>query len=437
MALIRGGLRTRLALVTMLIAALAMVAVVVLVQVYLARVAESDSTRLARARAAAVVATIARENGELVVDNDGRGTDSLTRDVWVFGPGGRLLAGSLRPGLESGLTTLGSSATADSIVVGDGTRLVSRPVRDGTRLVAVVVAGVDLAPYEDAERRGLWVSLALALVAVLAAGAAASEAARHTLRQVQHMVRNAQDWEEHDLDRRFALGPPVDEITELGRTLDHMLDRIATAMHAERRLSDEVAHELRTPLTVIRAEAELALAGADGLQEQALAAIVEATERVDGVVGSMLDAARRRHDREATVDLVALLADLPSTAAPGVELVLPIPGAAPVLAAAPGPLVLSAVAPLVDNALRHASARVEVSVLRRAERVVIVVQDDGPGVPASESGHVFRPGHRGTTGGAAGLGLAVSRRLAESVGGEVRVHHGDGGRFEIDLPAAD
>ena len=436
MALIRGGLRTRLVLVTMVIAALAMVAVVVLVQVYLAGVAESDSTRLARARADAVAGTIAVENGRVVVETDGRGTDSLDHDVWVFGPRGRLVDGDLPRGLDAEITALGGGRTAETRLVGDETRLVSRPVRTGRRLVAVVVAGVDLAPYEDAERRGLWVTLALALVAVLAAGAAAGEAARHTLRQVRQMVRNAQDWEEHDLDRRFALGEPVDEIAELGRTLDHMLDRIATAMQAERRLSDEVAHELRTPLTVIRTEAELALVGAEGAQEQALHAIVEATERVDGVVGTMLDAARRRHDSGATADVVALLHDVPLPEAPGISVLAPSAGP-PILVAAPAALVVSAVTPLLENALRHARSRVEMTVTSSAGRVLVTVHDDGPGVSLADVAQVFRPGHRGSAGGAAGLGLAVARRLVESVGGEVRARHGGGGRFEIELPEAD
>ena len=66
MALIRGGLRTRLVLVTMLIATLVMAAVVVLVQVYLARVSDADSTRLGRARADAVAGTVRVKDGRVV-----------------------------------------------------------------------------------------------------------------------------------------------------------------------------------------------------------------------------------------------------------------------------------------------------------------------------------------------------------------------------------
>ena len=93
--------------------------------------------------------------------------------------------------------------------------------------------------------------------------------------------------------------------------------------------------------------------------------------------------------------------------------------------------------PLLDNALRHARTSVSLTVEPRDGRVVLAVLDDGPGVSEQEAGEVFRPGHRGAVGGSAGLGLAVVRRLVESVGGSTRAVPGDGGRFEIELPRAD
>ena len=433
MALIPRRLTARLVLVTTAITALVAAAVIVLVQVYLGRVSDSDSTELARARADAVAGTVRVQHGHVVVLESG--ADSLDRDVWVFDASHRLVEGRLRDATASDVRSLGSGTESGSRVVDEQYRLVARPVTQGGRRVAVVVAGVDLRPYEDAETRGLWLSLVLGLLTVLAAGVAAREAAHHTLAQVGHMVRSAEDWEEHDLDQRFAMGPPVDEITELGRTLDHMLDRIAAALHAERRLSDEVAHELRTPLAVIRAEAELALTTADPAQQQSLRSIVEAAERLDGVVGAMLDAARSRHDQDASADVLGMLRTLPVATRPGVELVRPAPGPV-VRVAAPPDLVRSALSPLVDNALRHAATRVELGLDVRVGRVVLSVVDDGAGVSPEEAGRVFVPGHRGVDGGgAAGLGLAVVRRLVESVGGSVRAIPGPEGRFELELPA--
>src|SRR5207253_8023493 len=64
---------------------------------------------------------------------------------------------------------------------------------------------------------------------------------------------------EQDLDRRFGLGEPHDELTQLASTLDSLLDRLAASLRRERRFSAELSHELRTPLAKVIAEAELAL----------------------------------------------------------------------------------------------------------------------------------------------------------------------------------
>ena len=89
------------------------------------------------------------------------------------------------------------------------------------------------------------------------AGAAVLWLLRSALRPVARMTEQAAAWSEHDLDRRFGLGEPHDELTQLGATLDGLLDRIAASLRHERRFSAELSHELRTPLAKVIAEAEL------------------------------------------------------------------------------------------------------------------------------------------------------------------------------------
>ena len=81
------------------------------------------------------------------------------------------------------------------------------------------------------------------------------------------MTSRAEDWGAHDLDRRFDLGPPRDELTGLAATLDGLLDRIAASRRHEQRFAAEMAHELRTPIAGMRGRAELAL-GAEAVAEQ-------------------------------------------------------------------------------------------------------------------------------------------------------------------------
>src|SRR5204862_3054121 len=72
-------------------------------------------------------------------------------------------------------------------------------------------------------------------------------------------TEDAQAWTEHDLDHRFDVGEPHDELTHLAATFDRMLSRLAASLRREQRFSAELSHELRTPLSAIAAEAELAL----------------------------------------------------------------------------------------------------------------------------------------------------------------------------------
>jgi signal transduction histidine kinase len=94
--------------------------------------------------------------------------------------------------------------------------------------------------------------------------------------------------------------------------------------------------------------------------------------------------------------------------------------------------------PVIENACKYGRGHVRVSIARDRASVVYAVEDDGPGVAVEERERIFEPGARGLAGssnGGAGLGLALARRLAESVAGEVVAVPSHGGRFLVRLPA--
>jgi signal transduction histidine kinase len=100
-------------------------------------------------------------------------------------------------------------------------------------------------------------------------------------------------------------------------------------------------------------------------------------------------------------------------------------------------VVRRALAPLVDNARRHARSSVVIELAEEDGRVRAAVRDDGPGLDPSLGERAFEPGVRGdreSTEGA-GLGLPLARRLARSCGGDVLAGPGPGGCFVLDLPA--
>jgi signal transduction histidine kinase len=100
-------------------------------------------------------------------------------------------------------------------------------------------------------------------------------------------------------------------------------------------------------------------------------------------------------------------------------------------------VVRRALAPLVDNARRHARTGVVLEVAGDDGRVRVAVRDDGPGLDPALGERAFDPGVRGDAepGDGAGLGLPLARRLARSCGGDVLAGPGPGGCFVLELPA--
>ncbi|MGN6131864.1 MAG: sensor histidine kinase, partial [Nocardioidaceae bacterium] len=221
------------------------------------------------------------------------------------------------------------------------------------------------------------------------------------------------------------------------QTLDRMLDRITEALLAERRLTDEVAHELRTPLSVVRTEAQLALlaSGPSEPAREAMSVIVEATTRMDDSISTILAAARSTtgENQQCIVAVALTEARRRAPSRSGVTVSV-APDEAALRVAAPAEVVTATLAPIVDNAVRHARTSVELLVRADPPRVLVVVEDDGPGVSQDQAETVFTAGHTSRDGGA-GLGLALSRRLARSIGATVRAEPGDRGRFVVDLPS--
>ncbi|MET9020683.1 HAMP domain-containing sensor histidine kinase [Actinopolymorpha sp. NPDC004070] len=298
MAIKHLTLRVRLVATTTVAALVAVGVLVVGVQVLLAHVTRTESINALRDRADAAVTTVrGTPEHPRVLDVP---ADSLDQNLWIYDARGTRIDGDTpSPGLARAVASSSRVTRESSRVVSGRYRLLALPVRIRGRgpVVAVVVAGVDLTPYESFERRGLWLSLALGALIVVAAGTASWAAATYSLRRVRQMARRADEWREHDLSGRFALGPPREELTELAQTLDRMLDRISRAITTERRLTDEVAHELRTPLTAIRSEAELALLDSDvpDPTRRALVAVVDATEQMNRSISTILAVARSAH----------------------------------------------------------------------------------------------------------------------------------------------
>lgn len=443
----RLGIRRRLFLVVVATVGAALAALVFGFNVILSRTLSRDSRDLARTRAVAQLGLVATRNGRLTVKE---APDDASADayIWVFSRGSPLEHPRAGANVAAAARSLAGGGRRFLDVPKADVRLYATPVVIGGRRLGTVVAGVSLSPYEETQRLELIASLVFGVVVLGVVALAARWLLSSSLRPVRRMTRQAAEWSERNLDHRFDLGEPRDELTELAATLDGLLDRLAASLRREQRFSAELSHELRTPLARVMAESELALrrerTPAD--YREALELVNRNAARLTSTVDALVAAARYESgfDRgtadpyRVAVNAAGGCADLAS--ARGLALQVDEP-AVPIRVGVEPELGERILQPVIDNACRYGASSVRVTVDRADGAVRFTVADDGPGVARDELERIFEPGIRGSRSGAgdggAGLGLALSRRLARSVGGEVgAVAAGNGGRFVITLPRA-
>jgi signal transduction histidine kinase len=444
----RVGLRRRLLLVVLATVAIVVAGLVAGFNLVLGTTLDRNARDLVHARATAERASLRVERGHLVVGQapDNRSSDAY---VWIF-DGNRVLDGPRAPAVvDQAVRRLAVGPARYVDVPSTDTLLRAEPVVVAHRRLGTVVAGVSLGPYEETRGTALVASIIFGGLSLLLVSVVSWWLLGASLRPVVRMTRQAAAWSEHDLDHRFALGTPHDELTELAATLDGLLDRLAASLRHERRFSAELSHELRTPLARMLAQSELALRRPreEGEYQRVLELIHGNADRLSRTVDALVAAARYETsagDRgTADAESVAVGAahacgGLAESTAIRVD-VAPPPRR--VRLGLDLDLAERILQPVIENACRYGSTRVRVTVERTDSTVLYGVEDDGPGVAGDERERIFEPGVRGRAAAAngsdgAGLGLSLARRLARSVDGDIEVAPMErGSRFIVRLPA--
>lgn len=270
---------------------------------------------------------------------------------------------------------------------------------------------------------------------------------RRMLSHVREITDAASRIGHSDLSERVPTSEGNDEVGQLARTLNRMLDRIESSMHQLHTITDSLAHDLRSPLTAIRGKLEMSLEGAHAEQAEPIVSAIEELDRLTEFLNASLDVAEARADAlrlsrtEINLDeLLRIMIDLyePSMAEKGLKIRLRSAG--PVSIDADAALVHRMIANLFDNELKHLPASSTVTVrLESGDGVALLsIEDDGPGFSPEVSQHLFEKRVRGKESNGHGLGLAFADAVVRAHGGTITAGNRESGgaRIVLSLPMA-
>jgi heavy metal sensor kinase len=333
----------------------------------------------------------------------------------------------------------------------DDFRLTALAVRHRGRPY-VIVAAQSSEPVDRSVGRLVRLLLLGGPSALLVTALAGWLLARRSLRPIEQITRTAEAIGVDRLQERVPVWRSNDEVAHLARTVNTMLDRIQHGVEAQQRLVADTSHELRTPLATMRSEIDVSLR-TDDLPPAAREVLLSAREEVDALsrtVGDLLTLAALDDGvlgmRLRETDLAALAATVAAALEPVArrrDVTIEHDGV-PVVVHADPDRIGHAIRNIVENAIefspRGGAVRITTSLAGANGR--LVVEDDGPGVPAALRERVFErffrvdPSRSRATGGS-GLGLAITREIVRAHGGSVRTGALErGSAFVVDLPGA-
>lgn len=297
------------------------------------------------------------------------------------------------------------------------------------------------APSRDRTVATLRTLALVSLAALLTGAVVAWLVAGRILRPVRLVRDTADRIGETDLAERIHVTGD-DEVAQLARTFNRMLDRVEAAFAGQRQFLNDAGHELRTPLTIIRGHLEV-MGTTDEERTRTVALVTDELARMGRIVDDLLLLAKAERPDFITpgpVDLADLTVEVAAKSQALAERRWQVAEVAERTVMADGQRLTQALMQLVSNAVEHTRPGdlVEIGSAAVVNRVLLWVEDHGSGIPPAEQERIFdrfatvAGGRRDST----GLGLAIVRSIAEGHGGTVRVSSevGRGSRFTLDLP---
>jgi signal transduction histidine kinase len=330
-------------------------------------------------------------------------------------------------------------------VASEHVRVVSRAVSQSNhRYVAAVIA-----PLSELEAGRSELRLALligSLIAMLVAVVGGWVVGHQTLKPLAQMAEQATVITDRNLSERLAAPHRDDELGRFAASFNGLLDRLATVIDGQRQFMADASHELRTPVSVVRTTAQVSMARenrSEAEYRESMAIVAEQAARLARLVEAMLMLSRAEA-RGLPLNPVPLYIDeLVGECVRGLRVIadgrridIVSEGKTDLTFSGDDTLLRQMVSNLLENAIRHASARVLVTTVSTRSAVSIIVADDGKGIPPADRERIFQRFVRLNSNSAgSGLGLPIARWIAEAHGGSVTLEPATSGAiFRVILP---
>lgn len=384
----------------------------------------------------------------------------IGRYLEVLSPGGSVLLRNERLGGQSlggtpfpGEGVGGYSERSGRLADGTRIRLVSRVHSLDGRPLLIRLAHSEEPLY--ARLRELSAASVVILPLVLGiAGLAGYGLARRALSPIEEMARRAQEITPDRLDARLPNESSEDELGQLARVFNHTLARLEQAFEQLRRFTSDASHELRTPLAMIRSVGEVGLQR-DGTREEyrdIVGSMLEEVNRLTSLIDNLLTISRADSGYIHLHPSVVPVMDLAREATGLFEVLMEEKSQRLILegdehARVEGDRLFmrQAFVNIVHNAVKYSPVgeTILVGVRNGDGRVVVEIQDHGPGIPIEDQNRVFDRFYRvdkarWRESGGAGLGLSIAKWAVEAHGGTITLNSepNKGCLFRITLPAA-
>jgi signal transduction histidine kinase len=333
---------------------------------------------------------------------------------------------------------------SDDAVADDDMRVSGQKVNTAHGEYTVIVGGGSEA-VEATARTVVLLFACGAPVIVWVAAAASYRLVRRSLHSVDAIRSRVAEISASDLAERVPVPGSHDEISALAVTMNEMLARIEAGHRAQQRFVGDASHELRSPLSTIISGLEAAEDHPELLNTGLASKILlPEAHRMRTLINDLLLLARADEQRlvmrteEVSVNEVAEaeVARAQQDASCAIHTV-----STPVRIVGDSTAISRVIRNLLDNAVRHATSRVDVCVGSRDRKAIIAIGDDGPGIAPEDRTRVFErfvrlDSDRSRSSGGAGLGLAIVAEVVAAHGGTVTIadQPGRGTTMLVSLP---